>query len=218
MQPQEFETKPPPKYGGKLTVAKTPAGIELHFATATPTPDDKDCWTLWFDVRKSADRHLPAGHGHFPVIVNTKSGTLRKFDGFVGAAVPELKLERREQQLVLILGNDEIRRLVGEVPADFDLSAELSLYEGFDVRHSSRPLTDGKDPWQNGTATFVLSGAPDTTAQTVFAGIERAEINTVPEIAKDWAARRSPCATTATSPAPPWPAKPRPILPSGSIR
>lgn len=184
--PQEFETKPPQKYAGKLGVTKTAAGIELHFATVTPTPDDKDCWTLWFDFRKPADRLFPTGHGHFPVIVNTKSGTLRKFDGFVGAAVPELKLERRDQKLVLAISNDEIRRLVGEVPADFDLSAELSLYEGFDVRHFSRPLTDGKDPWQNGTATFVLSGDMDTTEADLLAGVERAEINAVPLVAKDW--------------------------------
>lgn len=185
-QSHEFQTKPPLKHSGKIAVVKTPAGIELSFETVTPTPDDKDCWTLWFDFRKANERHLPAGHGHFPLIVNTKSGTLRKFDGFVGAAVPELTLERRDQKLVLVLSNDELRRLVGEVPADFDLSAELSLYEGFDVRHSSRPLTDGKDPWQNGTATFALSGEPDFTGDAVFAGVERAEINTVPEIAKDW--------------------------------
>jgi len=181
-QPRTFTTKTTAKYGGDLKITKDAQGVEFTFETTTSTPDDKDCWTLWCDFRNSAARLTPDGRGAFPLIINTTNSTLRKFDGFVGAVVPPVSLTKSGGKIVLRIEFVDIQKLTGTSPVDFDLAAELTLYSAFDLKLRERPLTGGKDPWGNGTATFALSG----TSNSPLASVARANIADLPKHAQDW--------------------------------
>lgn len=183
-QPAIFSVKGKGKHGGELTIDQSESEITLTFDTKTPRPDEKDCWTLWFDFRDGAERLEPSGRGAFPIIVNTAEGTLRKFDGFVGAEIPILELKRVGERLVLTISLDEIRRLTGKRPATFDLSAEISLYDGFDVQLREWPLTASRDPWRNGTASFRLAHASEDNLP--WAKVPRANVYELPQHAKEW--------------------------------
>ncbi|MCL4201456.1 MAG: PQQ-binding-like beta-propeller repeat protein [Pirellulaceae bacterium] len=184
-QPLTFRSDETIPHRGAIHVAKTADELEITFETVTPEPDDKDCWTLWFDFRERGARLTPSGLGAFPIVVNTASGTLRKFAGFDGAEVPDVTLDRVGQSLRLRIPFDEIRRLTGQMPPDFDMSAELALYQDFQVRLRSRPLTDGRDAWRSGTATFVLDG-PANEAASPLAQVPQAERSELPAHAQGW--------------------------------
>jgi outer membrane protein assembly factor BamB len=184
-QPLTFRSDETIPHRGAIHVAKTADELKITFETVTPQPDDKDCWTLWFDFRERDERLAPSGLGAFPIMVNTATGTLRKFAGFDGAEVPDVVLDRDGQTLRLRIPFDEIRRLTGQMPADFDLSAELALFQDFQVRLRSRPLTDGRDAWRSGTATFVLDGPADESASPL-AQVPQAERSELPPHAQGW--------------------------------
>ena len=183
-QPQSFNAKSGPMEG-KITVSKSATAIEVLLDTATPLPDDKDNWLLWFDFRKRDDRLTPSGQGAFPLIVNTKTGTLRPFKGFDQTPIPQATASRSGQSVLLRIPLDEIARLTGGVPADFDLSAEVRLFQSFDVKFKNYPLTNGRDPWRNGTATFVMSG-PKIDSASPFSQVPRDDLAALPAHARDW--------------------------------
>ncbi len=182
---QSFQAKGNGKFGGEIRLAQTEKGLEITLDVTTPLPDEKDCWTLWCDFRSNEKRLTPAGRGAFPLIVNTASGTLRKFDGFVGAIAPEVAVKKQEGQVVLSISFDEIKRLSGDIPTDFDLSAEITLYQTFEVRLRDRPFTQGRDPWHDGKVTFTLKGATEKTTSPL-AKVPTAELSELPPYAKDW--------------------------------
>jgi outer membrane protein assembly factor BamB len=184
-QPLTFRSDEANPHRGAIRIAKSADAVEIAFETVTPQPDDKDCWTLWFDFRERGERLVPSGLGAFPIVVNTASATLRKFAGFDGTEVPDVVLDGDGQSLRLRIPFDEIRRLTGQMPADFDLSAELALFQDFQVRLRSRPLTDGRDAWRSGTATFVLDGAANESASPL-AQVPQAERSELPPHAQGW--------------------------------
>lgn len=194
-QPQTFSSRRGNKYAGSLQVAKTPTGIEVTLHTQTPTPYDTDCWMLRFDFREPKERLLPAGRGAFPVIVNTKSATLRPYTDSAATVMPDLRLARRktgdEEALVLTVPFEEIRALTGAMPAGFDLGAEIDLFEfGCEAPRrwlNARPITDGDDLLGNGTASFVLTG-PAVPSASPVACVAKADRKTLPEACGEWGA------------------------------
>ncbi|MCX6874422.1 MAG: PQQ-binding-like beta-propeller repeat protein [Verrucomicrobia bacterium] len=201
-KPQAFDAKKGNKYSGRITVQKTPQGLELVLETNTPTPYSADCWMLDFDFREPAHRLRPAAPGAFGVIVNTTSATFRNYAQPGGGVLPKLSLTRAENgkgPVVLRLPFEEITRLAGPAVPNFDLRAELLLYEG--GKEAPRrwlremPLTGSReflqtgpgaqDLLQNGTATFVFSG--DTSTQVSPAGIvPRADRKAAPSHVENW--------------------------------
>jgi hypothetical protein len=95
-----------------------------------------------------------------------------------------MTLRREGERLLLQIPLTAAEELTGRPVDSFDLSAELVLYQGFDVRLRSRPLTEGRDPWQNGTATFV-SGKLDWD-KSPWASVARAERSDLPAHARQW--------------------------------
>ena len=201
-QPQAFEAKKGNKYSGKITVRKTPQALELVLEHNTPTPHASDCWMLDFDFREPAQRLRPAARGAFTVIVNLQSGTFRKYAQPGGVVIPPLALTRAEPgkgPVTLRLPFEEIRRLVGREVANFDLRAEILLYEA--GKETPRrwlremPLTGkpgfletgpgARDLLQNGTATFVLSG--DKSEQVSPVGlVPKADLKAAPSGVENW--------------------------------
>jgi len=201
-KPQVFDAKKGNKYSGRITVQKTPQGLEVVLETNTPTPYSADCWMLDFDFRDTAQRLLPPAAGAFSLIVNTTSATLRNYAQPVGVVLPKLALSRAAEPkspVVLRIAAEEIARLAGHPVQNFDLRAEILLYES--GKEAPRrwlremPLTGtreflqngpgAQDLLQNGTATFVLSG--DTSAKVSPAGIvARADRKAAPSDAENW--------------------------------
>jgi outer membrane protein assembly factor BamB len=173
-QPQAFDAKKGNKYNGRITVRKASGALELVLECTTPKPHSSDCWMLDFDFREPAQRLRPAARGAFTAIVNMESGSFRKYAQPGGVVIPPMTLVRTEASgpVVLRLPFDEIRRLVGREIENFDLRAEVLLYEA--GKETPRrwlremPLTGkpgfldtspgARDLLQNGTATFVLRG------------------------------------------------------------
>lgn len=178
-----FTAKPAGPYDGTIQVARTETALEVTLDTTTPTPDDKDCWTLWFDFRETRARLTPGGRGAFPLIVNTSHGTLRKFDGFVGAVAPDVRLSREGSKIRLAIPWEELEKLTGRKPADFELAAEITLHSDFQVRLRARPLTEGRDPWQNGTAIFASSAQ---SGLDPWKDVARAPLSELPAHAQGW--------------------------------
>lgn len=199
---QAFDAKKGNKYSGRITVRKTAEGLELLLGATTPTPHSADCWMLDFDFRETAQRLRPASRGAFSVIVNMKTGTFRKFAQPSGIVVPEMSLSRAAkpgEPVVLRISSSEIGRIAGRKVENFDLRAEILLYEGGRERPKrwlrELPLTGtreflqsgpgGQDLLQNGTATFVLAG--DKSDRVSPAGIvPRAERKAAPAGVDDW--------------------------------
>jgi hypothetical protein len=201
-KPQAFDAKKSNKYSGRITVQNSPQGLELLLEANTPTPYSADCWMLDFDFREPAQRLRPAAAGAFGVIVNMKSATFRNCAQPGGVVLPKMSLTRAgngEGPVALRIPLDEITRVAGHPVENFDLRAEILLYEG--GKESPRrwlremPLTGAReflqtgpgaqDFLQNGTATFVLSG--DTSAKVSPAGIvARAERKAAPSEFENW--------------------------------
>ncbi len=201
-KPQAFDAKKGNKYSGRITVQKSPQGLELLLETHSPTPYSADCWMLDFDFRNTPQRLRPPAAGAFSIIINTTSATLRNYAQPVGVVLPKLTLSRGpdpKSPLVLRISTEEITRLAGHVVANFDLRAELLLYES--GKEAPRrwlremPLTGtreflqegpgAQDMLQNGSATFVLSG--DTSSKVSPVGIvARADRKAAPSNVENW--------------------------------
>ncbi len=187
--PRTFEAKKGNKYSGAIRVAKVSGAIELTLETVTPAPDDKDVWMLRFDFRKPAERLGPPGRGCFPLHVAVRTAALRSCDPSPEAVPPPAVTVMREagapNRVRVRIPLGEIRALTGSAPASFDLAAELQLFQGTRRWLAEMPLTGGRDPMRNGTATFVLAGAADPKASP-WARVVRMEPGDLPPHAKGW--------------------------------
>ncbi|MFW6169262.1 MAG: PQQ-binding-like beta-propeller repeat protein [Planctomycetota bacterium] len=188
-QIQRFESKSDDKqYGGTIAVAKTDVGVEVKLSSKTPARADRDGWVMWFDFRSPEKRLLPSGTGRFPLIVDLERGRLRRFDGFDGTSIPEVDLQRTAEGYVLGIAYAEIKKLTGRIPDTFDLSAEIELHEKDGYQHRQfhgAPLTQRRDPWRAGTATFVLRGEARSEAAPV-ARVDRSDRDDLPRHARQW--------------------------------
>lgn len=201
-QPQEFDAKKGNKYSGKITVGKSAKGIELLLEATTPTPHSADCWILDFDFREPAQRLRPAARGAFSSIVNMKTGAFRKFAQPAGVVLPAMTLTRAkpgEGPVGLLVPWEEIRRITGRDVENFDLRAEILLYEG--GKETPRrwlremPLTGkpgflqtgpgARDLLQNGTATFVIKGDKSEKASPVGV-VAKADRKAAPSGVDNW--------------------------------
>ncbi|MCF7675454.1 MAG: PQQ-binding-like beta-propeller repeat protein [Akkermansiaceae bacterium] len=201
-EPQVFEAKKGNKYSGRITVAKVSGALELLLECDTPTPHNADCWMLDFDFREPARRLRPAARGAFSVIVNMTSGTLRKYAQPAGVVVPPMTLTRARPDkgpVTLRLPLAEVPAMVGREVENFDLRAEILLYEA--GKETPRrwlremPLTGkpgflatgpgARDLLQNGTATFVISG--DKSANVSPVGlVPKADRRAAPTGSDNW--------------------------------
>jgi len=187
-QPQEFSSESNDKeYGGTITVRRTDTAVEIRLTSTTPEQDDKDGWVMWFDFRAPEDRLLPAGQGRFPLIVDLKRGRLRRFDEFAGGTIPAVDLHATDDGYVVRIPYSEIRQLTGRDPDTFDLAAEIELWKHADQRRmfQSAPITQRRDPWRQGMATFVLRGEA-RPALAPMAEVDRADSGDLPVYARNW--------------------------------
>ena len=175
------------RYGGTVTVRRTDSAVELDLTSVTPTPDDKDGWVMWFDFRPSEQRLQPSGLGAFPLIVDLERGRLRRFAGFSAAALPAVELESTDRGYRMRIPLAEVARLTGREPESFDMSAEIELYRQGDQRRMfhAAPLTERRDPWRAGTATFVLRGEA-APSRAPLARVDRAARDELPAHARQW--------------------------------
>ena len=201
-EPQAFDAKKGNKYSGKITVQKGTQALEVLLETNTPTPYSADCWMLDFDFRETAQRLRPQALGAFQIIINTKSATFRNYAQAPGVVLPKMSLTRADKPnspVSLRIPLEEINRIAGHTVLNFDLRAEILLYES--GKESPRrwlremPLTGSReflkngpgaqDFLQNGTATFVLSG--DKSDKVSPAGIvAKADRKAAPSNAENW--------------------------------
>ncbi len=81
----------------------------------------------------------------------------------------------------------EIRRLTGHEPESFDMAAEIELYLHADQRRMfhAAPITQRRDPWRRGTATFVLRGEAQP-AHAPMATVDRGAMAELPAHARQW--------------------------------
>ncbi len=175
------------RYGGTMVVRRTDSAVELHLTSTTPARDDKDGWVLWFDFRPSQQRLLPSGPGAFPLIVDLKRGRLRRFAGFADVPQPAVELQVTDGGYRVRIPLAEMARLTGHDPESFDMSAEIELYQQGDQRRMfhAAPITERRDPWRAGTATFVLRGEA-LPPQAPLAQVDRASLDELPDHARHW--------------------------------
>ncbi len=187
-RPQTFSAESEDgRYGGTIGVRRTNSAVELHLTSQTPGQDDKDGWVMWFDFRPVEQRLLPSGPGAFPLIVDLKRGRLRRFTGFAAAPLPAVDLQATEDGYRLRIPLTELRRLTDHDPDSFDMVAELELYLQGDQRRMfhAAPLTQRRDAWRAGSATFVLRG-PAGPSQAPLAAVDRAPRDQLPAHARNW--------------------------------
>ncbi|MHC5058826.1 MAG: outer membrane protein assembly factor BamB family protein [Planctomycetota bacterium] len=175
-------------YSCAIRVAETQDSIEFALDAVTPTPDDKDAWTLRFDFRAPSERLGPPGPGCFALVVGARDARLRRYAVTPEAVAPEVGVARAADaphRILLSVPLDRIRELTGAAPDGFDLAAEIQLFQKERRWLAAKPLTGGRDPMRNGTATFVLAGPPDP-ASSPWAGVERMEARDLPAHANAW--------------------------------